>query len=155
MSLLSGELGVGSDFSVQVSGEDVLDLHGPSDVLGSAVGELNPVVKEVIGDPVNELVDSSTTLFNVGREDLTLVIKASTEDPVVLLSSINFTNETNFVGSAHDAQTLDGVLELVGVLFSEANVGPLEHLSLFGKVRKADLLGLRFGLFRSQAYTIH
>jgi len=103
VSLFSSEFGVGFDFGVQVSGEDVLNLHGAGDVLGSAVGKLNPVVKEVIGDPVNKLVDSSTTLLNVGREDLTLIIKASTEDPVVLLSSINFTNKTDLVGSAHDA----------------------------------------------------
>jgi hypothetical protein len=155
VSLLTGEFRVSLDFCVQISGEDVLDLHGAGDVLGSAVGKLNPIVKEIVGDPVNELVDSSATLFNVGSEDLTLIIKTSTEHPVVLLSSINFTNETDLVSSTHDTQTLDGVLELVGVLFSEANVSPFKHLSLFSKVGKADLFGLGYFLFWSKADTVH
>lgn len=154
VSLLTRELGVSLNFGAQVSGEDVLDLHGGGDVLRLALGKLNPVVKEVIGDPVNELVETSATLLNIGSKDFSLISEASTDHPVVSLSSINFSEEPDLVSATHDAETLDGVLELVSVLFSETNVSPLEHLSLLSEVGKADLLRLNF-LLGAKGDTVH
>lgn len=154
VSLLTRELGVSLNFSAQVSSKNVLDLHGGGNVLRFAIGKLNPVVKEVISYPVNELVDTSATLFNLGGEDFSLISKASTDHPVVSLSSVNFSEEPDLVSATHDAEALDGVLELVSVLFSETNVSPLEHLSLLSEVGKANLLRLKF-LLGAKADTIH
>jgi hypothetical protein len=154
VSLLTREFGVSLNFGTQVSSKDVLDLHRGSDVLRLALGKLNPVVKEVIRDPVNELVETSATLLNFGSEDFSLISKASTDHPVVSLSSINFSEESDLVSATHDAETLDGVLELVSVFFSETNVSPLEHLSLLSEVGKANLFRLNF-LLGAKADTIH
>jgi len=135
MSLFTGEFRVRFNFSVQVTGEDVLNLHSVSDMLRSAVGKLNPIIKEIISDPVNELVNTSTTSFNILRENFTLIVKASTEYPVILFSTVDFTYKTDLIGSAHDAQTFDRVLKLIGVFFTETNVSPFEHLGFFSEVR--------------------
>jgi len=96
---------------------------------------LNPVVEEIIGYPVDILVDSSATLFNALRKTFTFIVKTSTEDPIVLFGSVDFTDEANSVSPTHHTQALDGVLKFVGVFFSKANIGPLEHLAFLSEVR--------------------
>jgi hypothetical protein len=58
MSLLSIELWVSVNISVQVSCEDVLDLARRVDVLRSAVWQLNPVIQQVVCNPEDKFIDT-------------------------------------------------------------------------------------------------
>ena len=69
MSLLTIELRVRVNISVQVSCEDVLDFARRIDVLWSAVWQLNPVIQQVVCDPEDKFIDtlSSRLLSRVLR----------------------------------------------------------------------------------------
>ena len=58
MTLLARELRVTVDFCVEVAGHDMLDAASGNDVLRVAVRQLDPVTKQVIRHPVNEMVDT-------------------------------------------------------------------------------------------------
>ena len=58
MTLLTLELRVTVDLSVEVAGHDMLDAASGNDVLRVAVRQLNPVTKQVIRHPVHEMVDA-------------------------------------------------------------------------------------------------
>ena len=46
----------------------MLDHASTLDVLGLAIGKLDPVVKQVVGDPEYELVDTFAALLAVGAD---------------------------------------------------------------------------------------
>ena len=56
MSLLSIELRVSVNFSVQVSCENVLDFARRDDVLRSAVWQLDPVIQQVVCNPEDNFI---------------------------------------------------------------------------------------------------
>ena len=58
MTLLARELRVTVDFCVEVAGHDMLDAASGNDVLRVTVRQLDPVTKQVIRHPVNEMVDT-------------------------------------------------------------------------------------------------
>jgi hypothetical protein len=143
VSLLSGEWRVAINSGVQISDEDVLDHAGNHDVLGADIGKLNPVAKQIIGDPVNEVVNTGSAHLLVARNgELFGARKVTTADPVILLGTIHLTDEANAIGSRHDCETLNALAELESVFFSEGDASPFEHFSLFVKVRNNEFLSL-------------
>lgn len=63
VSFLAGEGRVAIDGSIEIAGTDVLDLPCSLDVLRGGIWKLNPILKKVVVDPVNELVDTLTSLL--------------------------------------------------------------------------------------------
>ena len=64
MSFLSREWRVAFNGCVKVSSAHVLDESGHLNVCWGNVWQLDPVFEEVVVDPVDQLVDSFTSLFN-------------------------------------------------------------------------------------------
>jgi len=96
VALLAGERRVRVDFSIEITSKNVLDKSGALDVLGLAVWQLNPVVEQVVGDPVNKGVDTFTALLNRGvRAALLLLAQGTRSQPIVLLSAVHLTREAN------------------------------------------------------------
>jgi hypothetical protein len=65
MALLAWEGGVGVNTGVQVTSEDMFNQTGKANVLGLALGKLNPVIQNVISDPVNACIHTSSTNLNL------------------------------------------------------------------------------------------
>jgi len=66
VALLAGEGRVRVDLSVEVARHHVLNAAREYDVLWLDVGQLNPIVEQVVSDPEHDLVSATATLFNVG-----------------------------------------------------------------------------------------
>lgn len=63
VALLTRERRVGSDVGIEVTSEDTLDKARSLDLVRLGVGQLNPIVEEVIGNPVYENIAASATAF--------------------------------------------------------------------------------------------
>lgn len=61
MSFLAWERWVAVNRSIQVTCADVLDLSSTLNVSGANIWKLDPILKKVVIDPVNKLVDTLTT----------------------------------------------------------------------------------------------
>jgi hypothetical protein len=139
VALLTRERRVGSDVGIEVTSEYTLDKARSLDLVRLGVGQLNPIVEEVIGNPVNENVAASATAFKT-MVDVVVASELSAHNPVVLLSSEDFTSESELVSTTHSSKFLHGALDLVVVHLSEVNTSPCEHLSLFFEVRDTELV---------------
>ena len=147
VALLAGEGGDRVDLSVQVASQEVLDLTGGLDVRWLDVGQLNPVVQQIISHPEHELVSAGAAFLNSGILARLLGLNEHTaHKPVVLACSEHLAGEAHTLSAAHDGESLDRFGEAVSVFFAEANAGPLEHLSLLGKVWHRELLLLDHAL---------
>jgi hypothetical protein len=86
MSLLTRERWVRVDLSVEVTSHDMLDQTGKSDILRLAFGQLNPIVQEVVSDPVYVGVNTSTTSFDLFiSQGFLSMSEGSTDNPVVCI----------------------------------------------------------------------
>jgi len=65
MALLAGERRVRVDARVQVASQHVLDQTSEADVFRLALGQLNPIVQDVVSDPVNARIHASTASLNL------------------------------------------------------------------------------------------
>lgn len=134
MALLAREGGVGVNTGIQVTSEDVFNQTGKANVFGLAFGQLNPVVQDVISNPVNACIDTTSTrldLFILVR--LFDVIQETGDDPVVLFSSENFTTESEGACTTHDSQFLKRLGQFVSKILAERDACPLEHVCFFVK----------------------
>jgi hypothetical protein len=127
MSFLAWERRVAVNSGIEVSSAHMLDLSGSLDVLRSGVWKLDPVLKEVIIDPVDELVDSLATLFV--RPVSTLFFgffKDTLNDPVVTLDAKHLTPESKSGGATQNCQSLHSLGKFVSLLLTERNSSPFE-----------------------------
>ena len=155
MAFAARESRVAIDRCVQITSHNVLNQASCADVLGASVGKLNPVVKKVISDPVDDVVNASSTLFLVARKrKLFGSLEDTAADPVVLFSSPNFTNKADAISSRHHCKSLDALSELVGVLFTEADASLFEHFGFFVKIRNNELFVFRQEAMVSRAYAV-
>jgi hypothetical protein len=106
MSFFAWERRVAVNSGIEVTSAHMLDLSSSLDVLGSGIWKLNPVLKQVVIDPVYELVDALTALFMrpVGALLLSL-IKDTLDDPVVTLDAKDLAPESKPGGTAQNCQS--------------------------------------------------
>jgi hypothetical protein len=105
----------------------MLDLSGGLDMVRGGIWQLNPVLKEVIIDPVDELVDSLATLFVRPVSTLFFrLIKDSLDDPVVTLDAKDLAPESKSGSAAQNCQSLHSLGKFVSLLLTERNSSPFE-----------------------------
>jgi hypothetical protein len=97
VTFLPREGRVGANICVQVSRKHRLDLARRDDPLRLAVGELHPVVQDVVSDPVNQLVYAGAACL--GQASLFLDVADAAGDPVVRLSAVDFADEPDLVAT--------------------------------------------------------
>lgn len=143
VALLSAKGRVSVDIGVQVASEDVLDKTRLLDMIRAAVRKLDPVLEQVRCHPEHSLIDTFAARLH-GRilRVLLGLGQAADSNPVVGLRAENLTTEAESVSSRHHCQALDRLLKTKRVVLTEADTGPLEHLSLFSEVRDAERLVL-------------
>lgn len=112
-------------------------------MLGCGIWELNPVLKEVVINPVNELVDTLTAAFVRPVRALFLCsIENTLNNPVISLHTKDLTPESQSGSTTQNSQSLKGFRELVGLFLTEGDTSPLEYTCLIHNVR--DNKGLVF-----------
>ena len=95
MSLFATEGRVGINFSIKVTRENMLYLASLLDMNRSAVGQLNPIVEEIVGDPEDILVDALAAWLDLGVSRVLLGLRDLAHgDPVVLLRAEDLAGET-------------------------------------------------------------
>ena len=67
MLLLAEEEWVGENGSLQISSQEHLHLSGSLDVSWGEIWELGPLLKDAVGDPVDEFIDARASGFLVSR----------------------------------------------------------------------------------------
>jgi hypothetical protein len=107
VALLSWEHGVAVKVSVEFSSHNVLNLARGFDVFRFAVGQLNPIVEQIFGDPEYKLVDTCTTLFNLSIDIVLLRFhKHTRNNPVVLVGSHDLSCKSDSISSTHNSESL-------------------------------------------------
>lgn len=95
MTFTPWERWISNHFGIQVSCEQAFDLASGQNPFGLAVRQLNPVVNKIVGDPVNELINSTSSRFS---ESLFLfMVEDATDNPVVGLFAKDFSSEPDLV----------------------------------------------------------
>lgn len=85
VSLLSGEGRASVQRSIQISSHQMLDRLRSNDMVRVSVWKLDPVLKDVVGDPIHLLVDSFSSGLDLSGDFCLLVLKEfSLQDPVVV-----------------------------------------------------------------------
>ena len=123
------------DFICQVSGEELLDHPGANDMLWLGIWQLDPVADDIIGDPENGLVDSDSSEFLLGVSRIfLLVLQSPLSNPVVFLSTEDLTEEADRLRPTDLGQSLDGLLDEVVHIVSEANSCPVQYFCALEEV---------------------
>lgn len=78
--LSSEEEGVGEDGSLKISSEEDLDLPRGLNICGGKIWELDPLIKDVVGDKVGELINTSALGLLVSGTALALTTFLATLD---------------------------------------------------------------------------
>jgi hypothetical protein len=95
VSLLAWERGIAVNSSIEVASAHMLDLSSSLNVLRGGIWKLDPVLKKIVIDPVDELIYSLSTLFvRPVRALFFSLIKYSLNDPIVTLNTKNFAPES-------------------------------------------------------------
>lgn len=135
MSFFAWERWTAIDCCIEVSCENMLQQPRNHYLLRCDVRKLNPIVQKRVSDPEHRFIDtlSSNFLLRVRRFffrewQLTL------SNPVVLLSSINLTEEPNRRGTACQSKFFERFLNQVDGVISKVDSGPVEHLCLLHQV---------------------
>ena len=135
MSFLAREGGVAIDGSVEVPGDNMLDLSHSLDLLRGGVWELDPILKEVVINPIDELVDAFTAaLMRPVRPLLFGGIEDTLNNPVISLDTKDLAPESETRSSTQNSQSLECLLELVGLFLTEGDASPFENACLIHHV---------------------
>ena len=109
----------------------MLDLSDSLDLLRGGVWELDPILKEVVINPIDELVDTLTAaLMRPVRPLLFGGIKDTLNNPVISLYTKDLAPESETRGSTQNSQSLECLLELVGLFLAEGDTCPFENACL-------------------------
>lgn len=95
ISLLTWEWWAAVNRCAKVSGKHFLDHSGGRDHVWLNIGELNPIVHDVVRDPENALIGTfaSELLTRIGWILFSLQ-ELSLGDPIILLSTLDLTEES-------------------------------------------------------------
>jgi len=94
MSLFSWEWREAIDFSIEISRENIFDLFCDLNLLRKDIGQLNPIVKKVVSDPVHIRIGAFASFLLIWvLGSLLLILESALSDPVVLLPSVNLSKE--------------------------------------------------------------
>ncbi len=100
MSFLAREGRVAVNESIEVTGANMLDLSNSLDLLRGSVWQLDPILKEVVINPVDELVDTFTAaLMRPVRPLLFSGIEDTLNNPVISLDTKDLAPESETRGS--------------------------------------------------------
>ena len=100
MTLFAGERWVSDHVCVKVAAHDAFDKSSSDDVFGAAVGQLNPIIQQVVSHPVDERIDSETARLNTGVSlELRFRGEFTRDNPVVLFLAENLSAETELIST--------------------------------------------------------
>ena len=121
MSLLARERRNGvTHICVQIPCHDVLDLLSCQDVVGLGVRQLDPVVADVLGDPVHFLVDTITSLFDhIGRAALLAVRDLAFRNEVVVTCAVDLAPESQTGSATHGGKSLQTLVQTVVLVLAK------------------------------------
>jgi hypothetical protein len=131
VSFLAREGRVAINGSIEVPGANMLDLSDSLDLLRGGVWQLDPIFKEVVINPIDELVDTFTAaLMRPVRPLLFGGIEDTLNNPVISLDTKDFAPESETRGSTQNSQSLECFLELVSLFLTEGDASPFENACL-------------------------
>ena len=105
---------------VQIPCHDVLDLLGYQDVVGLGVWQLDPVVADVLSDPVDFLVDAITSLLDdIGRAAFLAVRDLAFRNEVVVTCAIDLAPESQTGCATHGGKSLQTLVQPVVLVLAE------------------------------------
>lgn len=135
----SGERRTTVNLRIQIAWKWVLYFSRNHQSFRTGLWELNPVGKQVVGDPVHMSICSFASLLLTWIWwSLFLEIKSALSNPVIFLSSIDLSKESKWWCSTHDRQSLQWLLKQESVVFSEIDSSPFQHGCLACKVRNVE-----------------
>ena len=131
--LSSEEEGVGEDGSFKISSEEDFDLPRGLNVCGGKIWELDPLVKDVVGDKVGELINTSALGLLVSGTALALTTFFATLDDtfsniIIFLGSSYLSEETDGTSTCFLSECLQASLNPPGFNLSKADASPLVDL---------------------------
>lgn len=96
------------DLGVEVTSKSNLDLSCDHKSLWLGLWQLNPVLEEVVSDPEDVGVGTLTSLLLelVGWK-LLLEVEGALGNPVILMASIDLTEESETLSSTHNCKSLE------------------------------------------------
>ena len=105
---------------IQIPCHDVLDLLGCQDVVGLGVWQLDPVVADVLSDPVDFLVDAITSLLNhIGGAALLAVRDLAFRNEVVVTCAIDLAPESQAGSTTHGSKYLQTLVQAVVLVLAK------------------------------------
>lgn len=144
MPLLAWERRAAIDLGVEISGEEVFHKSRNHQMLWLYVWQLNPIREEVFSNPEAGHISSLTSLFLLFVCNLLLlVLKTALYDPIILLGTVDLSEERERLSPAQNLETFHRLLQKVDIIFPKVDTSPLEHLGLLQKVWDLNHLSLR------------
>ena len=105
---------------IQIPCHDVLDLLGCQNVVWLSVRQLDPIVTNVLGNPVHFLVDAVTSLLDdIGRAAFLAVRDLAFRNEVVVTCAIDLAPESQTGSSTHGGKSLQTLVQPVVLVLAE------------------------------------
>ena len=142
---------IGKDGSLQVASEENLNLTGSLDVSRCQVRKLDPLIEDVISDPVSELINTSALSLLISGTAFTLTTFFATLDNtfsnvIILLSASDLSEETDRTSAELLSEVLQASLDPPCLNLTESDASPLIDLRVSNQISNVpdgtDLLSL-------------
>jgi len=128
MPLFSWEWRAAINWGIQITSKNMFYLLGNFDLKGFCVRQLYPILKEVFGYPKYMSIGAFSSLLNHWiLWFLFLAHNGSLSNPIISLSTKDFTKEFNTRGTTEYCKPLKRLLKNVNGVFAKVNACPLQH----------------------------
>jgi len=139
MLFFTKEEWVSEDGSLEVSGEEDLDLTSCLDISGSKIWELSPFFENAISNPVGKLVNTSSLGFLISGAALAFTTFLATFDDafsniVVSLCARDLSKETNRACAGFLGKVLQASLDSPGFNLAKTDASPLVDLRVSSQI---------------------
>lgn len=149
MFLFAEEEWICENRSLEIPAQQNLNLSRSQDVLGREIRQLDPLLEEVVSDPVHVFVNSASSGLLICRflAFFLACIEAALSNVIILFGSIDLSKELDECSARLFGQLLERPLDSPGFNLSETNTGPLQDVlvcyDVGDVVNRAYLSGFR------------
>ena len=120
---------------IKIATHDVLDLLSSQDVVWLSVRQLDPIVPDVLSDPIYFLVNTiSSLLHHIGSTALLSMWYLSFRNEVIVTCTINLAPESERSSSTHSSKSLQTLVQSIVLVLSKRDASPFKHPHLLDHI---------------------